>query len=215
MPAKENKALLRAISADPWSEAGVDEVGRGCLFGPVLAAAVILPPDFNADFKFALRDSKKMSEKSRNAAAGHIREVAKFGIGIVSAADIDRTNILHATMHAMQLALADLVSKSVDIRMIAVDGDQFDGFMGMAHRCVVKGDDTYMHIAAASVLAKTTRDAMMVDLARKYPGYDVENNKGYGTKAHIDAISRLGYTPEHRRSFNVAMPKKSINVFEQ
>ena len=177
-------------------EAGCDEAGRGCLCGPVSCAAVILPPDFKCE---ELNDSKQLSEKKRDALRPLIEEKAlAWAVVMVSPEEIDEINILNASIEGMRRALQKL---KIQPEHILVDGNRFKPYGSIPYTTVVKGDATYMSIAAASILAKTHRDELMMQLAREYPGYGWEENKGYPTKAHKEAISRLGLTPWHRRSF--------------
>ncbi|MDE6577031.1 MAG: ribonuclease HII [Muribaculaceae bacterium] len=179
-------------------EAGCDEAGRGCLCGPVCCAAVILPPDFDCP---ELNDSKKLSEKKRNALRPIIENKAlAWAVVMVSPQEIDEINILNASILGMQRALDKL---SVRPQHILVDGNRFKPYGDIPYTTVVKGDATYMSIAAASILAKTHRDELMDKLASEYPGYDWEGNKGYPTKAHREAIEKLGVTPHHRLTFRL------------
>ncbi|MBO4743363.1 MAG: ribonuclease HII [Bacteroidales bacterium] len=178
-------------------EAGCDEAGRGPLAGPVFAAAVILPQDY---FHPLLNDSKQMTAKAREAVREAIQKDAlAWAVVAVSAEEIDRLNILKASITGMQRAVNAL---SIKPDFLLIDGNKFTPFDGIPFKTVVHGDATFSSIAAASVLAKTARDSYMAELALKYPGYGWERNAGYPTKEHIDAIKRLGYTPEHRRSFH-------------
>ncbi len=178
-------------------EAGCDEAGRGPLAGPVFAAAVILPEGFSHPL---LNDSKQMTARAREELEGIIKEQAvAWAVTAVSAEEIDRLNILGASIAGMQRAVKAL---AVRPDFLLVDGNRFRPFDGYKYATVVHGDATYASIAAASVLAKTARDAHMAALAEKYPGYGWEHNFGYPTREHIDAIRRLGWTPEHRRSFH-------------
>ena len=178
-------------------EAGCDEAGRGPLAGPVFAAAVILPQDY---FHPLLNDSKQMTAKAREAVREAIQKDAlAWAVVAVSAEEIDRLNILKASITGMQRAVKAL---SIKPDFLLIDGNKFTPFDGIPYKTVVHGDATFASIAAASVLAKTARDSYMAELALKYPGYGWERNAGYPTKEHIDAIKRLGYTPEHRRSFH-------------
>ena len=177
-------------------EAGCDEAGRGCLCGPVSCAAVILPPDFKCE---GLNDSKQLSEKKRKELRPIIEENAlAWCVVMVSPEEIDRINILNASILGMHRAIEGLKLRP---EHILVDGNRFKSFEDVPHTTVVKGDGKYMSIAAASVLAKTHRDELMEKLALTYPEYGWEINKGYPTKAHREAIGRLGLTPLHRRSF--------------
>ena len=174
---------------------GVDEAGRGPLAGPVVAAAVILP--LHAEIP-GLNDSKKLSDKRRRELFPVIKEQAvAYGIGVATHEEIDSINILQATYLAMERALAQLNEKP-DLALI--DGNRAKDF-GLPVRTVVKGDSLSASIAAASVLAKVTRDDMMLELAETYPGYDFEIHKGYGTKAHYAALTKLGASPIHRMTF--------------
>lgn len=178
------------------AEAGCDEAGRGCLCGPVSCAAVILPPDFECQ---GLNDSKQLSEKRREELRPVIEEKAlAWAVVMIEPEMIDEINILNASILGMHKALEQLKVKP---EHILVDGNRFKPFGNIPHTTVVKGDGKYMSIAAASILAKTHRDELMRKLAEKYPGYGWEVNKGYPTKAHREAIIRLGVTPHHRRSF--------------
>ena len=189
-------------------EAGCDEAGRGPLAGPVYAAAVILPPDFRHPL---LNDSKQMSEKARNELREVIeREAVAIKVEAVQAEEIDRLNILWASVTGMQRAVLGL---SVKPDFLLIDGNKFRPFEGYgrdAYKTVIHGDATYASIAAASVLAKTYRDERMRELAQQYPGYGWERNMGYPTPEHIEAIRRLGYTPEHRKSFHPAALEPSL-----
>lgn len=174
---------------------GVDEAGRGPLAGPVVAAAVILPP--HAEIP-GLNDSKKLSDKRRRELIPVIKEQAvAYGIGIATHEEIDRINILQATYLAMERALTQL-NKTPDLALI--DGNRAKDF-GLPVKTVVKGDSLSASIAAASVLAKVTRDDIMLELAVTFPGYGFEIHKGYGTKAHYEAITKLGACPIHRMTF--------------
>ena len=178
-------------------EAGCDEAGRGPLAGPVFAAAVILPEGFAHPL---LNDSKQMTARARGELEQVIKEQAvAWAVTAVSAEEIDRLNILGASIAGMQRAVKAL---GVKPDFLLIDGNRFRPFDGYKYATVVHGDATYASIAAASVLAKTARDAHMTALAEQYPGYGWEHNFGYPTREHIDAIRRLGWTPEHRRSFH-------------
>ena len=179
-------------------EAGCDEAGRGCLAGPVFAAAVILPPDF---YHPLLNDSKQMTEKNRVVLREIIEQNATaWSVASVSNEEIDELNILRASIAAMHRALQKLKKKP---EFILVDGNRFYPYKKIPHQCVIKGDATYASIAAASVLAKTHRDEFMEKLAEKFPEYNWQKNKGYPTKAHRDAIREYGQTPYHRVSFRL------------
>ncbi|NDV77647.1 ribonuclease HII [Dysgonomonas sp. 511] len=179
-------------------EAGCDEAGRGCLAGPVFAAAVILPEDFECE---ALNDSKQLSEKERYNLRPLIEEKAlAWAVGIVDHKEIDKINILNASILAMQRAVASLKTRP---QHLLIDGNRFRRYEDIGHTCVVKGDGKFMPIAAASILAKTYRDDFMLALDKEYPLYDWANNKGYPTKKHRQAIKDHGVTPYHRMSFNL------------
>ena len=174
---------------------GVDEAGRGPLAGPVVAAAVILPAHLEIP---GLTDSKKLTDKKRRELFPVIQEQAiAWGIGIATEQEIDQINILQATFLAMQRALDQL---SIRPQLALIDGNREKDF-GLPVKTVVKGDSLSMNIAAASILAKVTRDDMMVELAKEYPQYAFEIHKGYGTKAHYAALTEHGPSPIHRMTF--------------
>lgn len=179
-------------------EAGCDEAGRGCLAGSVYAGAVIFPPDYeNAE----LNDSKQLSERRRNELREVIfRDAVAWAVGVVTPDEIDRINILNASILAMHRALDAL---AVRPEAVIVDGNRFRKYRNLPHATIVKGDGKYLSIAAASILAKTFRDDYMAGLAAEYPHYDWLNNKGYPTKKHREAIRTYGITPFHRRSYNL------------
>lgn len=180
------------------TEAGCDEAGRGPLAGPVYAAAVILPADFHHPL---LNDSKQMSRRNRELLRGVIEaEAIAWAVVSVSVEEIDEINILNASIAGMQRAVSRL---AVRPDFLLIDGNRFRPFAGLPYRTIVGGDAKYASIAAASVLAKTHRDEFMEKIAGSYPEYGWDRNKGYPTKAHIEAIRRYGYTPLHRRSFHV------------
>ena len=187
-------------------EAGCDEAGRGCLAGSVYAAAVIFPEDYQND---ELNDSKQLTDKRRKQLREIIqRDAVAWAVGIVTPEEIDRINILNASILAMHRALDQL---TVRPEAIIVDGNRFkpyrpvvDGLpVNIPHTTIVKGDGKYLSIAAASILAKTYRDDYMDELAKEYPQYDWLSNKGYPTKKHREAIRQYGITPYHRKSFNM------------
>ena len=181
-------------------EAGCDEAGRGCLAGPVVAGAVILKP--GADYP-DLDDSKKLTEKKRMELRELImREALAYGIGIVTAAEIDEINILNASFLAMHRAIDQL---KVRPEFLLIDGNRFNKYHDIKHICVVSGDAKYQSIAAASILAKTTRDLLMEEYDAQYPQYHWKKNKGYPTPEHKQAIAEYGITPLHRKSFNMAI----------
>ncbi|MBR1947112.1 MAG: ribonuclease HII [Bacteroidaceae bacterium] len=190
--------MLKQFQTEGVIEAGCDEAGRGCLAGDVYAAAVILPPDFENDL---LNDSKQLTEAQRYELRNIIeKEAVAWAVGIVTAAEIDKINILRASILAMHRAVDKL---KVRPEHLLIDGNKFSPYPGITHNTVVKGDATYMSIAAASILAKTYRDDYMLAIAKEYPMYDWQNNKGYPTAKHRAAIRAHGTTPHHRMSFNL------------
>ena len=182
-------------------EAGVDEAGRGCYAGPVFAAAVILPKGF---YHPQLNDSKKLSVKQRELLQPVIeKEAIAFAVAAVDHSEIDRINILQASFKAMHLAINQLI---VTPQFLLIDGNRFKKYDGIEHQCIIKGDGKYASIAAASILAKTHRDAYMLELHRQFPQYGWDKNMGYGTAIHRNAIQQHGLSPYHRKSFNI-VPK--------
>ena len=179
-------------------EAGTDEAGRGCLAGPVTAAAVILPNGFSHPM---LNDSKKLTDKQRYALRPIIeKEAITFSVAHCSIEEIEEINILHASIKAMHKAIAAL---SKTPAFIAVDGNRFHTYRDIPHQCIIKGDGKYQNIAAASILAKTYRDDLMLELHRDYPQYGWNKNKGYPTKSHREGIRNTGISPHHRKSFRL------------
>ena len=190
--------MLKQYRTEGVIEAGCDEAGRGCLAGDVYAAAVILPPDFQNEL---LNDSKQLNEAQRYQLREIIeREATAWAVGIVTAEEIDKINILRASILAMHRAIDGL---KVRPEHLLVDGNKFTSYPGITHNTVVKGDATYMSIAAASILAKTYRDDYMLRIAEEYPMYDWKSNKGYPTAKHRAAIREYGTTPYHRMTFNL------------
>lgn len=189
--AHESAVLERGASL----VAGVDEVGRGPLAGPVTAAAVCLNPD---DIPKGLRDSKTLSAPQRAILAQQITARAHVSIAHASTEEIDTLNILHASHLAMRRALAGLHPAPA---FALIDGNRLPHALPCPAEAIVKGDARCLSIAAASIVAKVARDAVMAELARRHPGYGWEKNAGYPTKAHLEALKRLGVTPCHRRSF--------------
>ena len=190
--------MLEAYYTKDVIEAGCDEAGRGCLAGPVFAAAVILPPDFKSEL---LNDSKQLSEKNRYALRPLIeQEAIAWGIGVVTAPEIDAINILKASFLAMHRAIEQL---KVQPQALLIDGNRFTPYKEIPFTCMVKGDGRFLPIAAASILAKTYRDDYMLQLAEEYPSYGWQQNKGYPTRAHREAISKHGITPYHRKTFTL------------
>ena len=194
-------ALLSHYS--DWVEAGCDEAGRGCLAGPVVAAAVILNKD--KDYP-ELNDSKQLTEKKRMLLRELVmQEALSYGIGVVSPQEIDKINILNASFLAMHRALDQL---KLQPELLLIDGNRFNPYKKVKHVCIVGGDAKYQSIAAASILAKTTRDMMMQDYDKQYPQYNWKKNKGYPTLEHKQAIADYGTTPLHRMTFNMAIQLK-------
>lgn len=190
-------ALLAGINSK-LTEAGCDEAGRGCLAGPVVAAAVILPHGFSNEL---LNDSKKLTEKQRESLRHIIeKEAVAWAVGIVSNEEIDEINILNASFLAMHRAIDQL--KTIPQHLL-IDGNRFNKYQSIPHTCVVKGDAKYMPIAAASILAKTHRDEIMNNLHNEFPFYDWNKNKGYPTKKHRAGIINHGVTPRHRLTFRL------------
>lgn len=189
------------------NEAGCDEAGRGCLAGPVYAAAVILPDDFSHPW---LNDSKQVSESRRYRLRDIIIEKAvSWAVASVSPEEIDRINILNASILAMHRAIDGL---SVRPGAVIVDGNRFKPYGTTPWTTFVKGDGRFANIAAASILAKTFRDDEMNRLAKLFPGYDWEVNKGYPTRAHREAIASLGTTPHHRMTFRLLDPQMTLDL---
>lgn len=194
---------LKPFYTENLIEAGCDEAGRGCIAGPVVAAAVILPrgmdfPEFD--------DSKKLTEKQREKLRIKVLENAEaYGIGIVSAEEIDEINILNASFLAMHRAIDQL---KIRPELLLIDGNRFNKYHDIKHQCIVGGDAKYQSIAAASILAKTTRDHIMQDLDSQYPVYNWKQNKGYPTIEHKNAVAEHGMSPYHRKTFNMSIQLK-------
>lgn len=196
--------MLLNLAAPGINIAGCDEAGRGCLAGPVVAAAVILSEDF---FHPKLNDSKQLHKFVREELSIFIKEHAlAYGIGMASAEEIDRINILQASFLAMHRALSSI---NMNIHKIVVDGNRFKPFGTIPYECIVKGDAKITQIAAASILAKTTRDVLMFDLHNNYPVYGWDNNMGYPTKIHREALAVHGISPYHRRTY------KTVSALQQ
>ncbi|RLD50954.1 MAG: ribonuclease HII [Bacteroidetes bacterium] len=187
-------------------EVGCDEAGRGCLAGPVYAAAVILPKNYKNEF---LDDSKKLSEKKRNKLKEMIKNDAlAWAVASVDNNEIDKINILNASVKAMHSAIEQL---KIRPEHILVDGNRFKPYQNIPHKCIIKGDGKYMSIAAASILAKTFRDEFMRDIHIKHPEYHWDRNKGYPTILHRKAIAESGITKYHRKTFKLLSTQKKIN----
>ncbi len=190
--------MLKLRHTNHLLECGCDEAGRGCLAGPVVAAAVILPDNFGHEL---LNDSKQLSAKQRDFLREIIeREAVCWAVATASPVEIDQLNILRASILAMHRAVDQL---SVRPELLLIDGNRFSPYPGIIHQTIVKGDSIYLSIAAASVLAKTHRDEMMMQLDQEYPAYDWKQNKAYPTKAHKKAIGEHGTTPHHRMTFKM------------
>jgi ribonuclease HII len=188
--------MLKPYYAQTLVEAGCDEVGRGCLAGPVVAAAVILPKDYAHPL---LKDSKQLNPTQRDLLTHIIKQVAlDWAIGEASHEEIDQLNILNASFLAMHRAIGLLKPLP---ELLLIDGNRFKPYLSIPHVCIVKGDAQFNAIAAASILAKTYRDAFMQQLAKQFPGYYWEKNVGYPTLGHRQAIQKLGITPYHRQTF--------------
>lgn len=190
--------MLKCNFTDNYLEAGCDEAGRGCLAGPVFAAAVILPQHFRNEL---LNDSKVLKEGDRDKLRPVIeKEALSWAVASVDNTLIDEINILNASFLAMHLALDKLETRP---EFLLIDGNRFKPYRKIPHRCIIKGDSIYMSIAAASILAKTHRDEFMKNLHQQFPHYNWKQNKGYPTKAHRRAIALHGVTPFHRLTFNM------------
>jgi ribonuclease HII len=197
--------MLRSSLSDHLIEAGCDEAGRGCLAGPVFAAAVIFPHNYVNE---QLDDSKKISANQRNILRPVIENDAlAWAVAMVDNQEIDSINILKASIKAMHLALDKLVLRP---ELILVDGNRFKSYKNIDHQCVVKGDGEFLSIAAASVLAKTYRDDFMMKLNDMYPHYGWDRNKGYPTLEHRKAILNKGFTPFHRLTFAVQIGDSEV-----
>lgn len=199
--------MLRSCFSPTLIEAGCDEAGRGCLAGPVVAAAVILPKDYKHK---KLNDSKQLGREDRERLRAEIeRDAIAWAIAEVTCDEIDLINILNASFKAMHRAIDKLVHKP---ELLLIDGNRFNPYAAIKHECIIKGDSLYLSIAAASVLAKTYRDDYMLKLAQQFPGYGWETNVGYPTLQHREGIRELGITPFHRKSFTL-LPDQ-LELFE-
>lgn len=189
---------LHYSSDEQIFECGCDEAGRGCLAGPVVAAAVILPPDYRNEL---INDSKQLSRRVREQLRAEIeRDAVAHAVVFVSAEEIDEINILAASIAGMNRAVQQL---AVTPQLLLIDGNRFKNETGIPYHCIVKGDATFMNIAAASILAKTYRDELMMKLDAEFPMYGWKKNVGYPTKEHQDAVIRYGLSPYHRKSFHL------------
>jgi ribonuclease HII len=201
--------MLLSYHTDDKIEAGTDEAGRGCIAGPVFAAAVILPRDFTHPY---LRDSKKLNSIQRQEYAEIIKSSAiAYSIKSVRPNKIDEINILNASILAMHKSIAAL---SISPEFILVDGNRFKPFKEIPFECIIKGDDKYFSIAAASILAKVSRDNYMKRKSREFPHYYWETNMGYPTKAHRTSIESYGVTPLHRKSFRLLADTSTIDIID-
>jgi ribonuclease HII len=189
-------------------EAGCDEAGRGCLAGPVVAAAVILPPNYKHEL---LNDSKQLGKEDREQLRIEIeRDALAWAVAEVSNEEIDKINILNASFKAMHRAIEKL---SIVPQFLLIDGNRFNRYKEINHECIIKGDASYLSIAAASILAKTYRDELMHKLSLQFPGYSWETNVGYPTHEHREGIKLLGITPYHRKTFQL-LPSQ-LELFEE
>lgn len=197
--------MLKQYFQENTIESGCDEAGRGCLAGPVYAAAVILPPDYTNE---KLNDSKQLSEKKRDELRLEIEHNAiSFCVASMDNNEIDAINILKASLLSMHKAVDGL---KIRPQLLLIDGNKFIPYNGIPHKCIIKGDATYMSIAAASILAKTYRDEFMYKIAKEFPEYHWEQNKGYPTKAHRAAIEKYGPTKYHRMSYRLLDSQLSL-----
>ena len=190
--------MLKSSFTSHTIEAGLDEAGRGCLAGPVFAAAVILPPNFKNPI---LNDSKKLSEKKRYLLRDIIeKEAISYAVASVDNNEIDKINILNASFLAMHKAIQKLDTTP---QLLLIDGNRFTPYKNIKHHCIIKGDGIYSSIAAASILAKTYRDDYMKKISKEFPYYQWERNKGYPTKIHVEAILKNGTCLYHRKSYHI------------
>lgn len=190
--------MLLSSYTENLIEAGCDEAGRGCLAGPVVAAAVILPKYYQHEL---LNDSKQLTKEERESLRIDIqRDALAWAVAEVDHVEIDRINILNASFKAMHLAVDKLDTRP---ELLLIDGNRFKPYGDVRFECIIKGDGLYLSIAAASILAKTYRDDLMIQLALQFPGYSWETNVGYPTEAHREGIRQCGITPFHRKSFTL------------
>jgi ribonuclease HII len=200
--------MLRSSFTKDLIEAGCDEAGRGCLAGPVVAAAVIFPKRYRHK---KLNDSKQLTKEEREELRVDIlRDALEWAVAEVDHQEIDKINILNASFKAMHLALDKLQTRP---QLLLIDGNRFKPYSDVRYECIIKGDGRYLSIAAASILAKTYRDDLMVKLAGQFPGYSWETNVGYPTEAHRDGIRQIGISPFHRKSFTL-LPQQ-LELFEE
>ena len=200
--------MLRSSFTKDLIEAGCDEAGRGCLAGPVVAAAVILPKRYKHK---KLNDSKQLTKEEREELKLDIlRDALEWAVAEVDHEEIDKINILNASFKAMHLALDKLHTRP---QLLLIDGNRFKPYSDVRYECIIKGDGRYLSIAAASIIAKTYRDDLMVRLANEFPVYSWETNVGYPTEAHRDGIRQWGISPFHRKSFTL-LPQQ-LELFEE
>ena len=199
--------MLKSNYSGEILEAGTDEAGRGCLCGPVVAAAVILPEGFEHPF---LNDSKQLTEKQRKELKPFIEQNAvAFGISFVDEKEVDQINVLQASITGMHRSIKQLHPKP---NFIIVDGNKFKLYKDIPHKTIVKGDEKFMSIAAASVLAKTYRDEFMERIHQEFPMYNWKQNKGYPTKQHRNAIREFGITDYHRKTFRLLPEQLKLDL---
>ena len=199
--------MLQLNYQDKYLECGTDEAGRGCLAGPVTAAAVILPEDFTNEI---LNDSKLLTSKKREFLEVILKETSiSYGISHIFMETIDEINILNASILAMHSSIKKLNPQP---EMILVDGNRFKSYEKIFHECIIKGDSKFLSIAAASILAKTARDAFMKKIDKEFPMYGWAKNKGYPTKAHRKAIQTYGITKYHRKSFKLLPDQMELKL---
>lgn len=199
-------AMLKACYQKVLIEAGCDEAGRGCYAGPVFAAAVILPKNFRHPL---VKDSKQLTAEQREEARAIIEKKAlSYAVAMVNETEIDEINILKASFKAMHLAIDRL---QINPELLLIDGNRFSSYPFIQHTCIVKGDSLYANIAAASILAKTHRDAYMHQLHDEFPQYNWKQNKGYGTLEHREAISKYGLCKYHRKSFDILPDESEVD----
>ena len=198
-------SIMETSSKKNIIEVGLDEVARGCMFGRVYTAAVIWPEDFEEDPNYIIKDSKKLTKKKREELYDYIINTAlDWNINYMEHHDIDKLNILQATMKSMHINLDNLL---IDVDHILVDGTNFNQYSNIPYTCIPKGDNKYYSIAAASILAKVAHDRYIEELCKNEPElhekYDLLNNMGYGTKNHMDNIKKYGISEYHRKSFGI------------
>ncbi len=199
--------MLKAYFDKNLIEAGCDEAGRGCLAGPVYAAAVVLPKNYKNKW---LNDSKKLSDADRYELRPEIEEKAlSWAVGVVDHKEIDEINILNASFLGMHRAVDQL---KVTPELLLIDGNRFKAYKNIKHQCIIKGDAKYLSIAAASILAKTYRDDFMKAAAVTHPEYSWESNMGYPTKKHREAIRQHGVTPLHRLTFQLLPAQLELDL---